>query len=88
MPHTRGKRFTAHCLCGASWDIRTSWEDDIRFFESMWSKLHPAGQRVASEDHGPATPSQAGRIRQRQMRDQLNRSSGASNRSEGTATGT
>lgn len=87
MPHTRGNRFTAHCLCGASWDIRTSWDDDIRFFQSMWSKFHPDGE-AGGERHGPATPSQAGRIRQRQKREQLNRSSGASNRSEGTATGT
>lgn len=82
MPHTRGFRFTGYCLCGASWDARSSWPDDVRFFQSMWEKFH------RGDGHGPATPSQAGRIRQREVKRLLSRSSDASTRSEGTATGT
>lgn len=86
MPHSRGLRFTAHCVCGDSIDVRSSHQDTIDFVESLWTKLHTG--TAGGEQHGPATPSQAGRIRQRERSRQLSRNSGVSSRSEGTATGT
>lgn len=54
-----GHRERRHCLCGASIDARSvpsKFAEDMAALFEDWHK---------GDGHGPATPSQAGRIRQR-----------------------
>ena len=40
MAHTRRERFSAHCACGDSLDIRSAYPDTLDFYRNMWEKLH------------------------------------------------